>query len=94
MNYGPMMVERLKFSMKAVKTDDPEGVKYLGKQAFDFFCPSWRGVAYIYIGNPADVYSAEQPATAWANPATFTEIKPVINNIKVTATVTKTNLPL
>lgn len=94
MNYGPMMVERLKFSMKAVKTDDPEGIKYLGKQAFDFFCPSWRGIAYIYIGNPADVYNAEQPATAWANPATFTEIKPIVNNIKASVSLAKTDLPL
>lgn len=77
-NKGPMMVERLGFSMKAVKTDDPEGIKYLGKQAFDFFCPSWRGIAYIYIGNPADVYGNGADATkAWANPATFTEITPV-----------------
>ena len=80
-NKGPMMVERLGFSMKAVKTDDPEGVKYLGKQAFDFFCPSWRGVAYIYIGNPADDYDTTnadtKKKTEWANPATFTEIKPV-----------------
>lgn len=76
-NKGPMMVERLGFSMKAVPTDDPEGIKYLGKQAFDFFCPTWRGVAYIYIGNPADVYSGEKSETAWANPETFEEIKPV-----------------
>ena len=77
-NKGPMMVERVGFSMKAVKTDEPEGIKYLAKQAFDFFCPSWRGVAYIYIGNPADVYHAENAATAWANPATFIEVKPTV----------------
>lgn len=78
-NKGPMMVERLGFSMKAVKTDDPEGIKYLGKQAFDFFCPSWRGIAYIMIGNPATVYNVADPTTAWANPATFTAITPVLN---------------
>ena len=78
-NKGPMMVERLGFSMKAVKTDEPEGVKYMGKQAFDFFCPSWRGIAYIYIGNPAEIYNANDASTAWANPATFTEIVPVAN---------------
>ena len=52
-NKGPMMVERLGFSMKCVNSDDPEGVKYLGKQAFDFFCPSWRGIAYVMIGDPS-----------------------------------------
>lgn len=70
-NKGPMMVERLPFSMKAVKTDEPEGIKYLGKQAFDFFCPTWRGVAYIYIGKPTG------SSNAWNDPATFTEIKPI-----------------
>ena len=90
-NKGPMMVQRLKFSMKAVKTDEPEGIKYLGKEAFDFFCPSWRGVAYIYIGNPADVYSASDATTAWANPATFTEIKPVVN-LPVEVSLTKSDV--
>ena len=31
------------------------------------------------IGNPTDFYDAGNPATAWANPATFTEISPVLN---------------
>lgn len=76
-NKGPMMVERVPFSMKLVKTDDPEGIKYMGKQAFDFFCPSWRGVAYIYIGLPGG------SGGAWNDPATFTEIVPVANVMAV-----------
>jgi hypothetical protein len=72
-NKGPMMVERLGFSMKAVKTDDPEGIKYLGKQAFDFFCPSWRGIAYVYIGTPAANGNGE-----WNDIQTFTKIEPVV----------------
>lgn len=77
-NHGPMMVERVGFSMKAVKTDEPEGIKYLAKQAFDFFCPTWRGVAYIYIGDPADIYDEDDAKTAWADPDTFDEITPVV----------------
>lgn len=72
-NKGPMMVERLGFSMKMVKTDEPEGVKYLAKQAFDFFCPSWRGIAYIYIGTPAGT----KGSGTWDDPDTFTKITPV-----------------
>jgi len=78
-NKGPMMVERLGFSMNTVKTTDPEGIKYLGKQAFDFYCPSWRGIAYIFIGNPTDYYDEDDATTAWADPSTFTEIVPVLN---------------
>lgn len=71
-NHGPMMTERVPFSMKAVKTDEPEGIKYLAKQAFDFYCPCWRGVAYLYIGKPAGA------SKAWDEAATFTEIRPVV----------------
>lgn len=93
-NKGPMMVERLGFSMKAVKTDEPEGIKYLGKQAFDFFCPTWRGVAYIHIGVPTGV----KASGTWNDPDTFTKIEPmavgtpvsVVNTVttKVDGTVT------
>ena len=83
-NKGPMMVERLPFSMKAVKTEDPEGIKYLGKQAFDFFCPSWRGIAYIYIGKPAG------STGAWDDISTFTKVEPVAfaKPVAVVGTVT------
>ena len=69
------MVERLGFSMKAVKTDEPEGIKYLAKQAFDFFCPSWRGMAYIYIG---DKTALNGGAGDWNEFASFTEVVPVV----------------
>lgn len=71
-NHGPMMVERVGFSMKAVKTDEPEGIKYLAKQAFDFFCPSWRGIAYVYIGTP------NGSSGDWNDITTFTKITPVV----------------
>lgn len=85
-NKGPMMVERLGFSMKAVKTDEPEGIKYLAKQAFDFFCPSWRGIAYIHIGKPTGTAGSG----AWNDPNTFTKITPVAyaKPVSVVGTVT------
>lgn len=92
-NHGPMMVERVGFSMKAVKTDEPEGIKYLAKQAFDFFCPTWRGIVYLYIGKPA----GNAGGGDWNDPNTFTEIKPtvfaqavqILNNTDTTAITTK-----
>lgn len=71
-NHGPMMVERVPFSVKAVKTEEPEGIKYLGKQGFDFFCPSWRGIAYVYIGTPTANGDGE-----WNDIQTFTKITPI-----------------
>lgn len=72
-NKGPMMVERVGFSMRAVKTDEPEGVKYLAKQAFDFFCPSWRGIAYVRIGAP----KGTKGDGTWDDPNTYSEVVPV-----------------
>ena len=71
-NHGPMMVERVPFSLRGVKTDEPEGIKYLGKQGFDFFCPSWRGIAYVYIGTPEANGNGE-----WNDIQTFTPITPI-----------------
>jgi len=86
-NKGPMMVERVPFSLAPHRTKDPEGLVYMGKQAFDFFCPSWRGVAYVYIGTPAG------SGGAWNDPTTFTAITPVANPmaVAVTNTVNMTN---
>lgn len=86
-NKGPMMVERLGFSMKAVKTDEPEGIKYLGKQAFDFFCPTWRGVAYIHIGVPTGTKGSKK----WNDPDTFTPIIPMAFGKPVSIVDEKTN---
>ena len=86
-NKGPMMVERLGFSMKAVKTDEPEGIKYLGKQAFDFFCPTWRGIAYIHIGVPTGTKGSKK----WNDPDTFTPIIPMAFGKPVTIVNEQTN---
>lgn len=83
-NHGPMFVERVGFSMKAVKTDEPEGIKYLAKQAFGIYCPSWRGVTYLYIGKPLANGDAGYVAGAWNDIATFTEIKPTVFTKAVT----------
>ena len=84
-NHGPMMVERVGFTLKGVKSDEPEGIKYLGKQAFDFFCPTWRGIAYVYIGLP------NGGDGEWNDVTTFTEITPVIFAHAVQVINTATN---
>ena len=95
-NHGPMMIERVGFSMKAVKTEEPEGIKYLAKQAFNFACPAWRGIAYIYIGKPltaeqfAELSDDEKKANEWKRIETFTPIVPVAfaKPVSVVGTVT------
>ena len=73
--------------MRAVKTDEPRGIKYLADQAYEFFRPSWRVIVYVYIGRP-DGAKGE-----WNDIETFVEIKPVVfaNAVQVVGTVeTKT----
>ena len=84
-NSGPSMVERRAFRLRAVKTDEPEGIKYLADQLFDFFCASWRGIAYVYIGKPNGATGE------WNDIKTFTEIKPVVFASAVQVVNTTTN---
>lgn len=88
-NKGPMMVERVKFRMDVDKTKQPKGVSYLFEQAFDFFCPSWRGIAYVYIGKPAGKEGD------WDDINTFTPIKPIAfaTPVQVVDTVTTKAAP-
>jgi len=81
-NKGPMMVERVSFQLSPHKTKDPEGLTYMGKQAFDFFCPSWRGIAYVYIGLPNGA------SGTWNDVNSFTQIVPVANPMAVAVTNT------
>lgn len=76
-NKGPMFVERVPFSIDSFKEKNPEALWYTGKQGFDIFCPSWRGIAYVYIGLPAG------DATAWDDVSTFTEIVPIAYGLAV-----------
>lgn len=77
-NHGPTIVRRRAYRIRTEKTFLPEGITYAGDELFDYACASWRGIAYIYFGNPAAVYDADKPETKWANPATFTQITPVV----------------
>lgn len=85
-NHGPMMVERIGFSMKAVTTDEPEGIKYLGKQAFNFACPSWRGIAYLRLGRP----TADGDGS-WDDIDTYTEVVPAVYPQAVSVISSETN---
>ena len=81
-NHGLEFTERIPFTLNAFeKREAPQGIKYEGRQRFDTNVSTWRGIACIYLGNPAD------DGATWANSASmFTPIavgSPIATPVKV-----------
>ena len=69
-NHGLEFTERIPFTLEATELKRPNGIAYDGRQRFDTNVATWRGIACIYLGNPAT------DAPAWANSTSmFTEIE-------------------
>ena len=85
-NRGPELTERIAFTLNVKEaTEAPYGIKYQGRQRWDINCASWRGITYVYLGNPTT------DAIDWATPANFTPIVPtstIVRPVSVTGTVT------
>ncbi len=70
-NHGPELTERISFTLEVFeKREAPQGIKYEGRQRWDINVASWRGIAYVYLGNPTN------DNISWATPANFTPIVP------------------
>ena len=67
-NHGLEVTERIPLTLNAIETKRPYGVTYDGRQRFDVNCASWRGIAFLYIGDPV------KDNVTWATPADFTEL--------------------
>lgn len=67
-NHGLEVTERIPLTLNAIETKRPYGVTYDGRQRFDVNCASWRGISYLYIGNPT------RDGVTWATPSDFTEL--------------------
>ena len=52
-NHGLEFTERIPFTLDAIETKRPKGITYDGRQRFDINVATWRGIACIYLGNPA-----------------------------------------
>jgi hypothetical protein len=84
-NHGPELTERVAFTLKVKEaTEAPFGIKYQGRQRWDINVASWRGIAYVYLGNPTT------DGITWADPANFTEVIPtdtIVKPVTVVGTV-------
>ncbi len=87
-NHGPEFTERIALTLDVIETKRPKGIIYEGRQRFDINVASWRGIAYVYIGDLAT------DAPGWATVANFTEITPIdtlVLPVSVVGTVTTEN---
>lgn len=79
-NHGLEVTERIPLTLNAIETKRPYGVTYDGRQRFDVNCASWRGISYLYIGNPT------KDGITWATPSDFTKLEvgaSVVTPVKV-----------
>lgn len=89
-NHGLELTERVPLTLDVENSTFPKGVRYGGRQRFDVNCASWRGIAFLYLG---DITKAgpNGGTPTWCTPANFTQIttipaiaKPVnvVNTVK------------
>lgn len=83
-NHGLEFTERIALTLDVTEQKRPKGIIYDGRQRFDINVASWRGIAYVYIGDlPTD-------APDWATAANFTKITPaetIVKPVTVVGTV-------
>lgn len=75
-NHGPEFTERIALTLDVIETKRPKGIIYEGRQRFDINVASWRGIAYVYLG---DITTG---TPSWATAANFTKITPVDTIVK------------
>ena len=69
-NHGLELTERVPLTLDVENSTFPKGVRYGGRQRFDVNCASWRGIAFLYLGD----ITAATGASNWCTPANFTKI--------------------
>lgn len=56
-NHGPEFTERVALTMNVEQKKNPYGISYDARQRFDINVASWRGIAFVYIGD-SDYYTS------------------------------------
>lgn len=86
-NHGLELTERIPLTLEVFDhREAPQGIKYEGRQRFDINVASWRGIAYVYLGDGTGT-----SATDWNYPSNFELIVPVetiVRNVAIIGTVT------
>lgn len=86
-NHGLELTERIPMTLNVKQTDEPMGIKYLGRQRFDINVATWRGIAYVYVGTPAGA-----GVDGWDALANFTKVTPSVEMaVKPVAVVSNAN---
>lgn len=91
-NHGPEFTERVALTMNVEQKKNPYGISYDARQRFDINVASWRGIAFVYIGN-SDYYTSNSFANdTLAN--YFTKLTPVDTIVKPVSVVSSSTNPI
>lgn len=85
-NHGLEFTERIPLTIDVEKTTRPKGISYDGRQRFDINVSSWRGIAYVYIGEVSPT------PTDWNYTDKFTAITPSATLVAPVSIVGETSL--
>lgn len=83
-NHGPEFTERVALTLNVDERKNPYGIAYDARQRFDINVASWRGIAFVYIGQPgADNANILQFLPTGATMAdNFTLVTPIATLVK------------
>lgn len=86
-NHGPEFTERVAMTLNVEQKKNPYGIGYDARQRFDINVASWRGIAFVYIGDSSTPSFSATSTIA----SDFTLIKPtdtIVKPVSVVGTVT------
>lgn len=83
-NQGPEFTQRVAFTLNVAEKKNPYGISYDARERFDINVCSWRGIAFVYIGD-----SATPAFSANAAISDFELIKPIDTLVKPVAVIGK-----
>ena len=81
-NQGPEFTQRVAFTLNVASTKNPYGISYDARERFDINVSSWRGIAYVYIGNDSTPDFSKNAAIS-----DFSLIQPISTLVKPVSVV-------
>lgn len=97
-NQGPEFTERVALTLNVDEKKNPYGIAYDARQRFDVNVASWRGIAFVYIGNTAPTEEVSVPSinnqgavsyvTGWNAMTAITPIATIVKPVSIVGDVT------
>lgn len=86
-NQGPEFTQRVALTLNVAEKKNPYGISYDARERFDVNVCSWRGIAFVYIGNSATPSFSATSAIA-TDFECITPIATIVKPVSVVGSVT------